>query len=278
MFQSSMGCAEFEYFNSNSWPEVKAQLEEGKQRVKVTLPGRKINKNQVPYYTFIGKDAVHALNTYLDKERGPIKNGEAIFLTEKGEPVTKKALERYFTRHGIKIGVIKRWTPQCPKCGGETRYSRTRRGEKQPTLYICNKCGRETPASEIKVPTDIRYKLHVHEMRDLFRSEWDLSPSRSVVAEFIMGHNVDPNNYNKIMKLHPEWAEHQYELAEPYLNILSEEPRKIDRTRLEELVEERVQEQLRTRQNEYNNLTMLVEKLSREVQTLKQRAKNSEDS
>ncbi|UCE16218.1 MAG: hypothetical protein JSV12_00955 [Candidatus Bathyarchaeota archaeon] len=261
MFQSAMGCAEFEYFNNNSWPEVKPQLEEGKKQIKVTLPGRKSNKNKLPYYTFFGKDGVRALETYLSEKRVPMKNGEAIFLNEKGEPITKRALERYFTRHAIKVGVIKRWTPSCPECGEDTRYSRTWRGKEQPTLYICNHCGKETRASEINIPRDIRYKVHPHEMRDLFRSEWDLSPARSVCAEFFMGHNIDSNNYNKIMKLHLSWAENQYALAEPYLNILSEDPRKIDRTRLEELVENRVRERLATEQGNLKKRLAKVEEL-----------------
>lgn len=259
MFQSSMGCAEFEYFNHNSWPEVKPQLEEGKQRIKITLPGRKSNKNRVPYYTFFGRDAVQALKTYLSKGRKPVKSGETIFLTEKGKPITTQAVERYFTRHAIKVGVIERWTPPCPKCGEATRYLREWRGKMQPTLYVCDKCGKETAASELKIATDVRYKVHVHEMRDTFRSEWDLSSARSVAAEFFMGHNIDTNNYNKIMKLHPEWAEHQYELAEPFLNILSEDPRTIDVNRIEAIVEERVKERLA---NEHGRL----EKLERELE------------
>lgn len=268
MFQSSMGCAEFEHFNHNSWPEVKAQLDEGKQRIKITLPGRKRQKNKMPYYSFIGKDAVQALKKYLDKKRGVIKNGEAIFLNEKGESITTQALERYFTRHAIKVGVIKRWTPACPACGAETRYERTRRGKKRlATFYVCDKCGKETPASEIKIPTDIRYEAHAHEMRDTFRSEWDLSPARSVCAEFFMGHNIDPNDYNKLFKLHPEFAEQQYALAEPYLNILSEDPRKIDRTRIEELVEKRVQERMA---NEHGRLERLEKDLQETKKLLEQ--------
>lgn len=267
MFQSSMGCAEFEYFNLNSWPEVKTQLEQGKQRVKITLPGRKRQKNKMPYYTFIGKDAVQALKKYLDKKRGAIKNGEPIFLNEKGEPVTTQALERYFTRHAIKVGVIKRWTPPCHACGAETRYERTRRDKKRlATFYVCDKCGKETPASKIKIPTDIRYEAHAHEMRDTFRSEWDLSPARSVCAEFFMGHNIDQNQYNKIMKLHPEWAEQQYALAEPFLNIMSEDPRRITTDRLEAEVEKRVRERLA---NEHGRL----EKLERDLQEMRAQLK-----
>lgn len=265
MFQGAMGCAEFEYLNHNLWLDVKAQLEEGKQRIKITLPGRKKQKNKLPYYTFFGKDAVVALKKYLGKKRGTIKNGEAIFVNEKGDPITTQALERYFTRHAIQVGVIKRWTPSCPKCGEETRYSRTWRGKKQPTLYVCDRCGEETKASKIEIPRDVRYQVHVHELRDTFRSEWDLSPARSVAAEFFMGHCIDSNEYNKIMKLHPEWGEEQYSLAEPYLNILSEDPRRIDRTKLEEVVEKRVQERLAEERGKLEKRIEEVEKLVKEA-------------
>ena len=278
MFQGTMGCAEFEYFNENSWPEVKAQLEEGKQRIKITLPGRKHNKNRVPYYTFIGKDAVKALKMYLNAWRGPIKNGEAIFLNEKGDPITTQAIERYFTRHAIKVGVIRRWTPPCPECGAETRYSRTWRGKEQPTLYICNRCEKETRASEIEIPRDIRYKLHPHEMRDLFRSEWDLSAARSVAAEFFMGHDIDPNDYNKIMKLHPEWAEEQYANAEPFLNIISQDPRKVALSKVQQLEQkvaelERKNLQMKERLNGYVLSDSQVSELLRRIEKLEKQAR-----
>ena len=50
-----------------------------------------------------------------------------------------------------------------------------------------------------------------------------------------MGHDIDPNHYNKIMKLHPEWAEEQYAKAEPFLNIVSEDPRKVGLERVRQL-------------------------------------------
>lgn len=80
-----------------------------------------------------------------------------------------------------------------------------------------------------------------------------------------MGHNIDPNQYNKIMKLHPSWAESQYELAEGYLNILSEDPRKIDRTNLEQLVEKRVRERLANEHDRIEQLRRQVDKLTRRI-------------
>jgi len=247
MFQASMGCNEFLHFNTQGWKTIKPQLEEGKQRLKVTFPGRKHAKNKLGYYSFIGKDGVNALKNYLENTRGHIATGEPIFLDKRGKPVSRAALERYFIRHAAELGLIKQWTPQCPKCGSDTRYTRPWKahGKTQPVIYVCNQCRKETPASEIDIPKDIRYKLHPHEMRDLFRSEWDLSQAKSVCAEFFMGHDIDPNNYNKIMKLHPDWAERQYSLAEPYFNIMSEDPRRIGVDRLEELIEKRARQMVR---------------------------------
>jgi len=266
MFQGSMGCNEFRHFNRNGWPQIKPQLEDEKQRLKVSLPGRKRSKNKRGFYTFIGKDAVQALRKYLASERGKIKNGEAIFVNSQGKPVNRQAIERYFRRHAFEQGVIQRWTPQCPTCKGDTHYTRRRGRGPQPVIYVCNKCGLETPASKIMVPADIRYKVHPHEMRDTFRSEWDLSPSRSTCAEFFMGHDIDPNDYNKVMRLNPDWAEHQYSLAEPFLNIMSEDPRRITVDRLEAEVEKRVQQRLA---NEHGRL----EKLERELQEMRAQLK-----
>lgn len=57
-----------------------------------------------------------------------------------------------------------------------------------------------------------------------------------------MGHDIDPNDYNKIMKLHPEWVERQYSLADPNLYLMSEDPRRIGVDQLEELIEKRARQ------------------------------------
>lgn len=266
MFQGFMGCTEFEYVNTHGWSEIQSQLEDGKRRIRVTLPGRKHSKNRAPYYTFFGKDAVDALKKYLETQRGSIRKGEPIFIGKRGNAIDRGSLERYFCRHGFKVDVISRWTPDCPECGATTRWTRPWVGGTQPVIYVCNKCGRETPASDVDVPKDIRYKIGPHEMRDLARSEWDLSPAKGVCAEFFMGHDIDPNDYNKIMKLHPDWAEKQYGLAEPFLNIMSEEPRKVSIDRVAEMQQELERAktevaQLRSRLNGQKDLYERVEAL-----------------
>ena len=124
MFQGFMGCAEFEHWNTQGWKETEPQLRDGKQRLKVILPGRKHAKNRLPYYTFIGKDAVNALKNYLETTRGRIGKDEPIFINKRGLPIRRGALERYFIRHAFELGIIRQWTPGCPKCGGDTRYTR----------------------------------------------------------------------------------------------------------------------------------------------------------
>lgn len=247
MFQGSMGEAGLEHFSRQGY-EIQEQIREGKRRLRVDLPGRKRKKNVTPYFTFIGRDGVKTLRRYLEEERGTIRRGEHLFINEKGKPVSKEDIRKYWHRHAVEVGVIRQVTPPCPSCGGETRRYRSKKGGTHKVYYECNNCGVVTPASEVKMRrAGIRYGCNPHEMRDTFRSEWDLSPAKGVAAEFFMGHNIDPNMYNKIMRLHPEWAEEQYRLAEPYLNILSQEPRKVGVERVGELEEtlETLKSQLR---------------------------------
>lgn len=239
MFQGGMDEASFEYFNLHGWQQIEPQLKRGQQRLKISLPGRKRRRNIVPFYTFMGKDAIQKLHLHL-KERGTIKNGEPVCYGEHGEPLSKEAIRKYFHRHAVKVGVIKQYTPPCPSCKGETRRVRSKAGTgTHKVYYICNSCDAKTPASKINMErSSLRYGCNAHEIRDLFRSEWELSGARGIVAEFMLGHSIDPNKYNKIMKLHPEWAEGQYSIAEPYLNILSEDPRHIPVDRVLQLEHE----------------------------------------
>ncbi len=69
---------------------------------------------------------------------------------------------------------------------------------------------------------------HLHELRDLFRTRWHKSAADPVVAEFLMGHQVDPLGYNKAMK-DEGYTKIEYLKALPWLNILSEDPSKVPR-------------------------------------------------
>lgn len=107
--------------------------------------------------------------------------GTAIFLNQFGEPIKKREIWNQMNYHLIKMGHIKK-------------------GEKGDTSN--------------------RYGYNPHEMRDLFRTQWEYSPAKGIVAEFMMGHIVDPLGYNKAM-MNENFVLNELILATPYLNIIS---------------------------------------------------------
>jgi hypothetical protein len=262
MFQGGMGSEEFMMFNK-SWSHIKPQLDEGRALVKVYLPGRKHSRNRMPYYTFLGRDSINALKAYLDGERGAIRNGEPIFFNTRRQVLTKNALKQAITRYAERVGLITPPTPSCRSCGGSTIRTRRRRLIDGNSLirvsYLCKACGADEFSSpDFCIPINTRYGVSGHELRDLFRTEWQRSSADPVCAEFFLGHDIDPNHYNKIMKLHPEWAEEQYVEAMPFLNIVSEDPRKVGLERVRELEEK----------------TAEIEDLKREMADQQQNIKN----
>ena len=68
MFQGALDSEMFSYWNKNGWVELRDQLTQNMDPVKISLPGRKINRNIKPYYTFITTDAIKALRDYLPKQ------------------------------------------------------------------------------------------------------------------------------------------------------------------------------------------------------------------
>lgn len=225
MWQSAMGQEEFVYFNTHSWKQLKEQLDEEKKVIRIDLPGRKHN-NMMPggnYFTFIGKDAITKLKAYLevrgklvprskiDPTKTPLPSlEEAIFINEKWKPLRKQDISTYIKRHATVLGFIKK------------EYGKDH----------------------------VRYRIHAHEIRDTYRTEWNLTPAKPIIAEFCMGHQIDPNNYNKLFH-RPEYVEEQWKLALPYLNILSENPRAIKMKDINAIVEERVKERVTEIENFY---------------------------
>ena len=122
-------------------------------------------------------------------------NSEYIFVTNRGKPVTYDLMQLYWIRKLKRLGIIK------PKHNGDTGS---------------------------------RYGKNLHELRDLFRSRWEKSGSSDNAAEFFLGHVVDPLEYNKAFR-DADYALREYRKAEPWLNILSDDPEKIPRENVKEL-------------------------------------------
>jgi integrase len=110
------------------------------------------------------------------------KDSPYIFTDQMGNPVQKDALRRYWLRHLRKVGVV----------GAEKKGSHE---------------GHRTGKSP-------------HELRDVFRSQWEKSPAKASVAEFMMGHQGDPLEYNKSFR-DEGWVRGEYLKALPMLQIMS---------------------------------------------------------
>ncbi len=114
-------------------------------------------------------------------ELRPETEETAIFLSQYKTPIMKDDIRKYLSRRCIKLGLI------TPKKDGYSGH---------------------------------RYGKNPHEMRDVFRSQWEKSSAKSSVAEFCMGHKVDPLEYNKAAN-DPSFVDSEYRKAERLLNILS---------------------------------------------------------
>jgi integrase len=155
---------------------------------------------------------------------------EAIFIIQNGQAVTKTAIKYYWFRHLKKLGIIK---PR--KEGPGTRYGK-----------------------------------NLHELRDVFRTQWEKSPAAANIAEYIMGHQVDPLEYNKAFR-DTKWASKEYLKALPLLQVMSSGKPfgKVDESLLEE--QTRTIEVLRTEVARLRALVNEREGLWREIEAIKRR-------
>lgn len=196
-----MGLEEFEYWNLNGFESTKRQIDQGENLIEIDLPGRKRNRNKLPYYTLIGGDALKAVRSYIDSHRPSLdeegKPVNAIFVNQYGEPVSKNALYRYWMRHLRRLGI------EAPKKKGGEKSYRTGRNP--------------------------------HEIRDVFRSQWSKSGVNPNIAEFMMGHTVDKNFYDKSYR-DRDWVKRQYRKALDMLNFMSSDKPfgKVDLDKLED--------------------------------------------
>lgn len=234
MFQAGMGSNELEYVNKTQSEHILRNLDQ--RVVELRLPGRKHRKNRYPYYTFIGSDALNAIKEY--RRLTHRTSYVPLFVNQYGQPLKRPAIERYLLGRLAKLGVIEVWNPACPSCGEKVFRQRVH----HVTRYFCRNCSKDYLFKDFDCSLNethsVRYRACPHEFRDCFKTEWRRSGAEVLNAEFHMGHDIDRLRYDKLMEKDHTQALNEYRKALPFLNVLSEEPRKIDRlTVLQEMAD-----------------------------------------
>lgn len=244
--QAFLGISEFRYINENLAAEVVRHVTRNDGIFRLDLPGRKRGKNREPFSTFLCSDSDFGdcFLRYMREARHDVT--KVLFVNNNGEPLTKANIEHYFNARAVEVGIINPITPVCGVCGGETVKFRAGCGRDVPvehrrkTGYRC-KSGHVT-WSDLECVDFLkgnRYGVNPHEIRDLMRTRWESSGANGKVVEFMMGHmeKVDPNSYLSWSKYERHVPMAEYRKALPYLNILSEDPRKVDRVDVEAQLE-----------------------------------------
>lgn len=266
MFQGGLGCEALEYVNVTQASDVRRRVLENQPFIQLQLPGRKQNRNLKGYYTFIGYDSIETLRQYFHSRS--YRKDTVLFRSERGLPVSHVCIHAYFKEHVIRTGLVKRYTPRCLDCGGETVKQRKVIRKQVKLRYSCVTCGGSRDCSDYKkvfnhnVRGGVRYGKNPHELRDLFLTEWHRSGADLDAANFMMGHTIDPLGYDKIMR-DEDYARAQYRKAAPYLNILSENPRVIDKLEVNQQLETQ-QQQIREMQDKINVLSRSLYMLAKE--------------
>lgn len=193
MFQAALDLEMFQCWNEHldSYRKLEVQLEQGYDIVKIDLPGRKLNKNIKPYYSFFfGPDAVKYVKEYLLVRP---EDARAVFVTQAGNPVHYSSLKWYWFRHLEKLGIVVR-----------------------------------------KKNNDVknRYGYNLHEMRDVFKSLWSMTPAKAFVGEYCLGHSIDKLEYDKSFR-NIQFYKGEYRKALPWLNLISEDPDMLPRKEVE---------------------------------------------
>jgi len=104
MLQGGMGLGEILYWSSNGLESLLNQLQRHPEVIKIDLPGRKKMRNARPYHTYIGSDAIEAIKSWLPLRA---KTCKAIFTDQFDKPITRIAIQQYWNRRLVQVGIIK---------------------------------------------------------------------------------------------------------------------------------------------------------------------------
>jgi hypothetical protein len=181
LFQSAMGLAEFNQFNTQGWQQVVKRLGQPGP-LRIDLYREKTSKTRVnSYYTFIGDDGKRLIKEWLNiKPRTEVGALFAVFNKNKKTwvPLRGRLIGNMITKIAKRTGLI--------KPNGLNRYH-----------------------------------IHAHEFRDLFKSLCTLNGVNAVASEFFLGHRIDKLGYDKSPAYDVEWFKREYRKVEPQFNLIS---------------------------------------------------------
>ena len=242
MFEGVLGDGELIYHSNHNASEIWSHLLKNDGVFKLSVPGRKKSRNVQNFPTFLS--AKHywskCMREYLRVEK-PSLDG-VLFVNDRGEPLKRDNIIKYFHARAVEAGVIHALTPECPKCHGETKRViepfKARGRWRKKILFECSICGHRTYASSLDHAclTRFRYPVRPHEIRDLSKSRFHVSGADLDVWELQAGHEIDPNKYDKFMKLEPWYPIQEYLRALPWLQVDSD-PHKVDRSTIDSQLE-----------------------------------------
>lgn len=199
MFQGFMDQEMFKYWNENGYTQLLKDLD----AFRYDVPDDAVIKIDLP-----GRKRnknIKPYYTFIGKDaitalKNYLKrrpdNQPVIFLNQVGKPISKSSLRHYWVRQLRRVGVVKHTKGQ--------RMDKTGKG--------------------------------LHEMRDVARSLWEKSPASGTVAEYCMGHTIDPLEYDKSFR-DIDYYKAEYLKAAPHLNIMSsgEAFGRVEKTEVERL-------------------------------------------
>lgn len=189
MYMGGMGEGEGEWFSNHGLASLKRDLEDGRELIKVELPGRKAGRGTRPFYTWLGRDAKDALRLWFEERP---RDCPVVFVNQFGAPINTKAIQVYWRSQVRALGLSKK---------------------------------------------NESHRKNVHNLRDLFKTRWHKSGADILAADFHMGHLTDPNDYDRFFD-DLDYTKKQYLIAEPYLNLISEDPEKVPRAEMDRRIRE----------------------------------------
>jgi len=202
-----MGAMGWNEFNQfdKSWDQVAPQLDPGEDHIIIKLKARKKKRGLTNGYYTIIGADGVALLRQYLKERGVPKPGESIFLSREGGFLAGRTYRKNFEMLCRRVGLIK---------------------------------GRGVDRTS-------RLGYSPHQLRDVFRTEFQRSGADLDVAEFLMGHVVDANKYLQFSKI-PDYVVEEYKKAEGRLSIISNPDTDVVSSEAIEELQRQVSEQQRT--------------------------------